>query len=148
MSSPEASSNSPVEEAGLQTKAAAVPGLGVAPSCSRTPTKGEMSESVEAGLLLRLEEGLKLVVAVAVVQEGVSLEDSVNRVGTGDVQSQTYGSFVAKDPGVDTSYSEACTAKAAIRMLLALLWQARAWVSRTSLIRYADEQQQRDSATL
>ena len=101
MSEPGAATKCPAEEEGLQTMAAAVPGLGADIICSRTPANGDISDSEEAVLSLWLEGGL--VVILAVEEERVPRTDSQKRVGTGDEKSRRYGSLEAKDPGEEIS---------------------------------------------
>ena len=89
---------------GLRTIAAAVPGLGVATSCRRTAANGDRSDSVEAGLSLRLEETLVLSV------KGEPQSDCRERVAAEDEHSQRYGSLYAKDPADEAESSETCKA--------------------------------------
>ena len=89
---------------GLRTIAAAVPGLGVATSCRRTAANGDRSDSVEAGLSLRLEEALVLSV------QGEPQSDCRERVAAEDEHSQRYGSLYAKDPADEAESSETCKA--------------------------------------
>lgn len=73
-----AATNCPAEGMGLCTIAAAVAGLGVATNCS---SKGEIADSEETGLPLRLGEGLKL--SVAELQEGLPYKEYERRLEWG-----------------------------------------------------------------
>lgn len=58
LSEPGVSLNCPEEEGGLRTTAAAVPRLGVAIKCRRTPSKEDSSDKQDAGLSPRKKEAV------------------------------------------------------------------------------------------
>ena len=133
LSGPGVPINCPEEEGGLQTKAAAVPGLGVATNRCSTPSNEEPIEQEEAGLPPRLEHKSE--------QEAMATGEAVDdkdwaelRPAVGDDVSHSCGSFLFSGVEAEMSHkseglgnldlvlgkvtSGACTLRTAIKILV------------------------------